>query len=717
MTRKYLWLVLCAALLLFAACQKAPELTITSPASIELSADGSNGTITFTANRDWKVSSSDSWVTVSPTSGEASDKAVTVSVRCNANTTYEDRTATITIRMEELSQTVTVRQSANKGVVLPRQTFDLQADTRSIDVEIQANVQYTVSTSVNWIKQIGTKGLTSKTLTFSVEENKTYDPREGKITIKPQESGVQEQVISVRQAQKDALVVEKTSYDMPYGGGEVEVKVESNVSFDVTPSADWIHYVQTKALSNSTVVLKIDENTTYSPRQGTVEIKQQNGTLKHTVTINQAEQIAVTSVELNKTSINLKEGESETLVATVKPDNATDKTVTWSSSDETIASVESGKVTAIKEGKATITAKAGEKSATCTINVTSSSIPEGNIVFADSGIKAKLVAAFDSNGDGELSYAEAAAVQSLRDVFGGETSFTSFDEYQYFIGLSIVDHQLFNGWSQLKSIILPDSITEIGVRAFNNCINLGMVKIPSKTVRIDDYAFYGCSNMSGQLYLPDGFIAVGSYAFAGCIKLNGDLLFPESNQAQLIGTYAFSNCAGLNGNLVLPKNNPLYVQAYAFTGCSFSGDLVVGANVDVQRFGFYGIKVAGSLYLAGEDPTDYAAFESVEIGENLIIQDDVKWLSQNPFYNATIGGYLYLGQSLVSLSSSCFTGAAYTKVYVAAQTPPNCNNGLYLTGRYLGVPIGRLDVYKATSPWNQAETIEEVDFTTLKTTP
>ena len=352
------------------SCEKAPDLTISSPESIDLSVDGSSGSISFTANRDWYVSASDSWVSVSPSSGKASDGTVTVTVRCNANTTYDDRTATVTIRMEELSQSVTVRQPANKGIVLPKQVFDLQADAKSIDIEVQANVQYTISTSVDWIKQTGTKGLTSKTLAFSIEENKTYDPREGKITIKPQEGNAQEQVISVRQAQKDALNVEKTSYDMPYGGGEIEIKVEANVSFDVTPNADWIHFVQTKALSNSTVVLKIDENATYSSRQGTVEIKQQNGSLKHTITVNQAGRIAVTSVVLDKTSLKLDVGDSETLVATVKPDNATDKTVTWTSSDEAIATVdETGKVAAVKEGTATITAKAGEKTAECKVTV------------------------------------------------------------------------------------------------------------------------------------------------------------------------------------------------------------------------------------------------------------------------------------------------------------------------------------------------------------
>ena len=72
--------------------------------------------------------------------------------------------------------------------------------------------------------------------------------------------------------------------------------------------------------------------------------------------------IAVSEVKLNKTDLKLYEGEEETLTATVLPENATDKTVTWSSSDKSIATVESGKVKAVKKGEATITAKAGDKS-------------------------------------------------------------------------------------------------------------------------------------------------------------------------------------------------------------------------------------------------------------------------------------------------------------------------------------------------------------------
>ncbi len=81
--------------------------------------------------------------------------------------------------------------------------------------------------------------------------------------------------------------------------------------------------------------------------------------------------VAVTGVSLNKTSLTLTEGDSETLTATVAPANATDKTVTWSTSNANFATVSNGKVTAVAEGSATITVKTkdGNKTATCNVTV------------------------------------------------------------------------------------------------------------------------------------------------------------------------------------------------------------------------------------------------------------------------------------------------------------------------------------------------------------
>ena len=80
--------------------------------------------------------------------------------------------------------------------------------------------------------------------------------------------------------------------------------------------------------------------------------------------------IVVTGITLDKTTATVEEGAKVTLTATVTPDNATDKTVTWSTSNEAIATVSGGVVTGVKAGEVTITAKAGDKSATCTVTVT-----------------------------------------------------------------------------------------------------------------------------------------------------------------------------------------------------------------------------------------------------------------------------------------------------------------------------------------------------------
>lgn len=82
--------------------------------------------------------------------------------------------------------------------------------------------------------------------------------------------------------------------------------------------------------------------------------------------------IAVTGVSLDKTSLDVYVGETGTLTATVTPANATDQTVTWTSSNEDVATVANGVVSGVDEGEATITAttKDGNKVASCKVTVT-----------------------------------------------------------------------------------------------------------------------------------------------------------------------------------------------------------------------------------------------------------------------------------------------------------------------------------------------------------
>ena len=82
--------------------------------------------------------------------------------------------------------------------------------------------------------------------------------------------------------------------------------------------------------------------------------------------------VEVSGVTLNQATLALKTGETGTLTANVQPANATNKTVTWSSSNTSVATVTNGTVTAVAEGNATITASAGGKSATCQVTVSKS---------------------------------------------------------------------------------------------------------------------------------------------------------------------------------------------------------------------------------------------------------------------------------------------------------------------------------------------------------
>ena len=118
-----------------------------------------------------------------------------------------------------------------------------------------------------------------------------------------------------------------------------------------------------------------------------------------------ASAVHVTSVSLNKPSLSLEVGANETLTATVSPDNATDKSVTWNSSAPGVATVSStGVVTAVAAGTATITVTTvdGGKTAKCEVTVTAPSYLPGEFTINSGGTKVKF-------SKGNLQYLGKAA--------------------------------------------------------------------------------------------------------------------------------------------------------------------------------------------------------------------------------------------------------------------------------------------------------------------
>lgn len=107
--------------------------------------------------------------------------------------------------------------------------------------------------------------------------------------------------------------------------------------------------------------------------------------------------VSVDSVTLNKTSVAMRKGSTQTLIATVAPYEANDKTLTWKSTNTQVATVSNGVITAVSEGTATIRATAvGGKSATCEVTVVN-----GKITLSDDFVLDGLTATYKVNNDVE----------------------------------------------------------------------------------------------------------------------------------------------------------------------------------------------------------------------------------------------------------------------------------------------------------------------------
>ena len=145
------------------------------------------------------------------------------------------------------------------------------------------------------------------------------------------------------------------------------------------------------------------------------------------------------------------------------------------------------------------------------------------IEFADEAVKAICVANWDTNGDGELSKAEAAAVEKLRVLnsdktvyaspFKSNTVITSFNEFQYFTGLTEVCDSAFYYCQNLESIIVPKNVKTIGVKAFNYCRKLTFVQLPEGLTTIKSTAFWCCTALP-VLHLPETVTTLESQALS-----------------------------------------------------------------------------------------------------------------------------------------------------------------------------------------------------------
>ena len=128
-----------------------------------------------------------------------------------------------------------------------------------------------------------------------------------------------------------------------------------------------------------------------------------------------------------------------------------------------------------------------------TISKTGQTIDPTAIQFNDENVKTICISNWDTNEDGNLSYAEAATVTTIGTIFKGNTTITTFDELQYFTGITILDYEAFENCTQLISVIIPENVKKIANNVFYQS-GLQSVVIGSNVTSIGNQAFY-CSRL------------------------------------------------------------------------------------------------------------------------------------------------------------------------------------------------------------------------------
>ncbi len=235
-----------------------PELIV---AKEELTLAKGSGTtmLAIKTNVNWTATSSQSWCTLSPSSGEAGTKQITVAA--TENTTNDTREAVITVTAGSLSKQIKVTQELTNLLVVKKSTYDVSADGGQITVELQTTAAHTVTINQDWISQTATRTVTNKTEVFTIANNASLFSRVGTITFTM--AGLIE-TVTINQAAKDlfiaadktgmesdAFVLAKKIYLGWNLGNTLECTSSTATGSVISGETDWGNAKASKAMINA----------------------------------------------------------------------------------------------------------------------------------------------------------------------------------------------------------------------------------------------------------------------------------------------------------------------------------------------------------------------------------------------------------------------------------------------------------------------------------
>ena len=316
---------------------------------------------------------------------------------------------------------------------------------------------------------------------------------------------------------------------------------------------------------------------------------------------------------------------------TVTPDNVTDGSVKYTSSDESVVTVKDKQVLSIevhKVGSAiiTVTTNDGNCQDTLKINVVEGHGKDGFYLENDS----KEPNIGDIFSIGELEYeiikkGEVCVKNAASDVTDVDIpKYVSYKGYSYKV--TSIESQAFRDCTSLTGITIPGSVTSIGYEAFYNCPSLTNITIPNSVTSIGGSTFYHCTSLK-SITIPNSVTSIGNLAFEGCKSLTS-ITIPNSvtsiewsafegcnsltsitipNSVTSIVSHTFSCCTSLT-SITIP-NSVTSIGESAFSYCTSLKSITIPNSVtSIEGYAFYSCKNLKDITIPGNVTSigDYA---------------------------------------------------------------------------------------------------------------
>lgn len=203
------------------------------------------------------------------------------------------------------------------------------------------------------------------------------------------------------------------------------------------------------------------------------------------------------------------------------------------------------------------------------------------------------------------------------------------------------------------NLTFPNSLTEIGNRAFEECDGFtGDLIIPNAVTSIGTQAFNYCTGFNGTLTLGSALTTIGNLAFGHCYGFTGDLIIP--NSVTTIEGSAFGSCYGFTGDLIL-SNAMTEISGNTFDGCyGFRGSLVIPASVASIGNNAFG----NTTLFSGFSEVHYNAVNCADFPSNSN--------NEGPFKDFT--GTLYIGNNVERIPARMFSRSDFTGELILPNT-------------------------------------------------